>query len=141
MKPLEAKAEVIIDALAMKVWEALIDPKIIKQYLFGVEVITDWTVGGPIVWRSIWEGKTYEDKGEVLRFVPNKILETTYWSVMFGLPDRPENYKTITYELLEENGKTKLSITQDNNLTEESRDHSERNWKMVLDSLKKILEA
>jgi uncharacterized protein YndB with AHSA1/START domain len=30
------------------VWEALVNPELIKQYLFDTEVTTDWNVGGPI---------------------------------------------------------------------------------------------
>jgi uncharacterized protein YndB with AHSA1/START domain len=72
--------------------------------------------------------------------IPEKFLETTYWSSMSGLPDLPENYKKVTYELTPENGATKLTLTQDNNSTEESKKHSEQNWEMVFDGLKKLLE-
>lgn len=135
-----AKVEVVVNAPIAKVWEALTDPKIVKQYLFGTEVVTDWKVGSPIIWKGVWQGKPYEDKGEILQMIPEKLLETTYWSNMAGLPDRPENYKKVTYELGEENGSTKLILTQDNNPTEEDKNHSEQNWKMVLDGLKKLLE-
>jgi uncharacterized protein YndB with AHSA1/START domain len=135
-----AKVEVIINAPINKVWEALTDPKIIKQYLFGTEVVTDWKVGSPIIWKGNWQGKTYKDKGKILQITPEKLLETTYWSGMAGLSDKPENYKKVTYQLREENGNTKLILTQDNNSTEEEKIHSEQNWKMVLDGLKKLLE-
>lgn len=135
-----AKVEVIINAPINKVWEALTDPKIIKQYLFGTEVVTDWKVGSPIIWKGVWQGKPYEDKGKILQITPEKILETTYWSGMSGLPNEPKYYKKVTYELTESNGYTKLILTQDNNSTREDKNHSEQNWKMVLDGLKKLLE-
>ena len=40
--------------------------------MFGTEVHTDWSIGGPIRWRGEWEGKAYEDKGQVLEFEPGK---------------------------------------------------------------------
>lgn len=137
-----AKIEVTIKAPINKVWEALTNPKMIKKYLFGTQVVTDWKVGSPIIWKGVWQGKDYEDKGKILQIITNKLLETTYWSGMAGLADIPENYKKVTYELMEIGGNTKLTLTQDNNLTVEVEDkgHSEQNWKMVLEGLKKLLE-
>jgi uncharacterized protein YndB with AHSA1/START domain len=136
-----AKATTTINAPALKVWDALTKPELIKQYLFGTEVITDWQVGSPISYQGIWEGKAYEDKGKVLQVEPGKLLISTYWSSLAGLPDVPENYKTVRYELLAEGGGTRLTIIQDNNATQEEASHSEQNWKMVLDGMKKLLEG
>jgi len=52
----------------------------------------------------------------------------------------PENYNTVTYELSGANGGTKLTITQDNNESEESAQHSEQNWNAVLAKMKQLLE-
>ena len=136
-----AKATSTIHAPASKVWDALTDPGLIKQYLFGTEVNTDWQVGSPITYRGEWEGKTYEDKGKILQIEPEKLLVSTFWSSLAGLPDVPENYKTIQYELSPENGGTKLTITQDNNANQEEADHSAQNWNTVLDGMKKLLEG
>ena len=136
-----AKATTTINATALKVWDALTKPELIKQYLFGTEVTTDWQVGSPISYQGIWEGKAYEDKGKVLQVEPGKLLISTYWSSLAGLPDVPENYKTVRYELLAEGGGTRLTIIQDNNATQEEASHSEQNWKMVLDGMKKLLEG
>ena len=89
----------------------------------------------------MWEGKAYEDKGEILGVEAEKRLVSTYWISMGGLPDKPENYKTVTYELAGENGGTRLVITQDNNATGEEAWHSEQNWTMVLEGLKRLLES
>lgn len=139
-KNLIAKVEVTVNAPINKVWKALIDPKLIKQYLFGTEVATDWKVGSPILWKGVWQGKIYEDKGKILKIVPEKLLETTYWSSMSGLPDTPANYKKVTYELKEDKSITTLTLTQDNNSTEEDKNHSEQNWTMALEGMKKLLE-
>lgn len=135
-----ARVEVTIKAPVTKVWKALTEPKMIEQYLFGTEVVTDWKTGGSIIWKGIWQGKPYEDKGKILQIIPEKLLETTYWSGVSGLSDEPENYKKVTYELEESKGNTKLFLTQDNNSTEEEKKHAENNWKIVLDGLKKLLE-
>jgi uncharacterized protein YndB with AHSA1/START domain len=135
-----ATISVMIDAPAERVWNALTDPELIKQYLFGTQTITDWKKGSDIRFKGQWEGKSYEDKGKIININPNKFLHYTYWSSMSQLEDKPENYKNVVFELREENNQTLLKLTQDNNDTEESRKHSEQNWKTVLDGLKKVVE-
>jgi len=135
-----ARQSVYINVPVQKVWDALINPAMIKKYLFGTDVHTDWKIGSPIIYSGVWEGKTYEDKGTILDVIPEKLLRTTYWSSMSGKADLPINYNTVTYELKAENDGTKFTVTQDNNATEEAKNHSEQNWKMVLSSLKELLE-
>jgi uncharacterized protein YndB with AHSA1/START domain len=136
-----AKVSINIEAPKSKVWEALTDPQLIKQYLFGTQVTTDWQVGSPITYKGTWEGKSYEDKGVVLENKPEKLLVSTFWSSLSGVPDLPENYQTVRYELSSEDGGTRLTLTQDNNATQEDAEHSEQNWNMVLAGLKKLLET
>lgn len=134
-------ASATINAPPETVWVALTDPEMIKRYFFGSEVETDWEVGSPIIFRGEWEGETYEDKGEITRFEPERVLEYTHWSPLSGKPDVPENYHTVTWELTGLDDGTKMTLTQDNNDTEEARDHSEENWKLVLSNLKELLES
>jgi uncharacterized protein YndB with AHSA1/START domain len=138
---LTATAKTTIHASASKVWDALTKPELIKQYLFGADVISDWKVGSPITYKGEWEGKSFEDKGKILKLEPEKLLMSTHWSPLSGVPDTPENYHTVTYKLSEKNGGTDVTITQDNNANEEERVHSEQNWKTVLDGMKKLLES
>lgn len=130
----------MISAPATKVWEALTNPTMVKQYLFGTTVQSDWQVGSAITYSGVWEGKPYEDKGTVLEVEPGKKLVSTYFSPLRGLPDVPENYNTVSYTLEETEGTTTLTITQDNIGTEEERAHSEKNWNTVLEAMKKLLE-
>lgn len=139
-KGFTAKTSVEINASSSRVWDALTNPEMIKQYLFGTEAVSDFKEGSPIVYRGVWEGKTYEDKGKILKVIPKKLFVSTYWSSMGGLSDKPENYSTVAYELEEKEGHTTLTLIQDNNKTEEAKNHSEKNWNMVLSILKKLLE-
>ncbi len=136
-----AVATIIINAPASRVWEALTDRKLIKQYMFNTDVITDWKVGSPITYRGEWDGKAFEDKGKVLAVAEERSLITTHWSPLSGMPDKPENYHTVSYQLSERNGRTKVTISQDKNATEEERQHSERNWNTILGGLKNLLES
>lgn len=135
-----ATATTTIDASPGTVWNALTNPDLIEQYYFGAEVVTDWEVGSQIVFKGEWEGESYEDKGTILEFKPEERLVYTHWSPLSGDPDIPENYHTITCELSQQPDGTELTLTQDNNPSEEARDHSEQNWEMMLDNLTELLE-
>ncbi len=124
-----------------KVWDALVDPDAIKRYMFGTTVTSDWREGSPITWTGEWQGKPYQDKGTLLRIRPGRTLEYTHYSPLAGLPDKPENYHTVAIELKERGGHTDVELTQDNNSTEEAREHSEKNWAAMLDGLKKLVES
>jgi uncharacterized protein YndB with AHSA1/START domain len=136
-----ARVSSMINAPASKVWEALTNPTIIKQYMFGTEVVSDFHVGSKISWKGEWEGKKYEDKGKIREFQPNTLLQYTHYSPLTGEPDAPENYHVVTIILEENDDKTTVTLTQDNNPTDKSREHSEKNWKMMLDGLKKTVEG
>jgi uncharacterized protein YndB with AHSA1/START domain len=109
-------AEILIDTTIEKVWEALTDPALIKQYFFGTNTKTDWKPGSPITFSGEWKGKTYEDKGTILDFQKYKLIKYSYWSENSGI------------------------ITQENIPSEEMKEHSEENWKQVMNNLKKMLE-
>lgn len=137
----EAVKTVTIDAPAAKVWDALTDPAKVAQYLHGTTLSTDWQVGGPITWTGEWKGRSYVDKGTVLAFEPELLLRTTHWSPLGGSEDRPENYHTVTYELAEHGDTTTLTLTQDNNASQEEADiMAEQNWGPVLRALKETAE-
>ncbi len=123
------------------VWDGLTNPELVKQFMHGTNVSTDWKVGSPIKWTGEWNGQAYEDKGEVLAFEPDKLLSTTHWSPMGGSEDKPENYHTVTYELSEGGGKTTLTLKQDNNPSQEEADQmAENNWLPILQKLKEVVE-
>jgi len=141
-KDFTAKSVIQIDAPASKVWEALVSPKLIKQYLFDTEVTTDWKVGSSITYKGEWEGKPYEDKGTIVQIEPETLLVSTYWSPVSGLPDSPEHYQTIRYELNPNGGaKTTLTVTQDNIKSKEDAARFEQNWNLTLESMKKVVEG
>jgi uncharacterized protein YndB with AHSA1/START domain len=138
----EARKTVTIKASRARVWDALTQPAMVRQYMHGTNLSTDWKEGSPISWRGEWKGKSYEDKGTVLAVTPQKVLKYTHWSPMGGSEDKPENYHTLTYELAGEDGTTILTLTQDNNPTQEDADKmAEDNWGPVLNGLKDTAEA
>lgn len=135
-----ATAEVTIDAPPNVVWEALTDPRLISQYMFGTEVHTTWEIGAPITYRGEWKGKAYEDKGTILDIQPGRLLKSTHFSPLTGQDDVPENYHTLTYTLHEHDGRTRVTLAQDNNASAEEAEHSRQNWQSMLAGMKELLE-
>ena len=140
-KNLTAKVSTTVDASVNKVWQALVTPEQIKEYMFGTNVVSDWQEGSSIVWKGEWEGKPYEDKGEILTLDEGKRLQYSHYSPMSGEKDNPENYHTVTIDLAKAGDQTKVTLSQDGNDNEEAQQHAAENWQMMLDSLKKFVEA
>lgn len=136
-----AEVRVTINAPIADVWQALTDPELVKEYMHGTRMETDWKVGSPITWTGEWKGQAYEDKGELLEVKPPTSLKYTHWSPMGGSEDKPENYHVVTYELVEQANKTILTLKQDNNPSQEDADKmAENNWRPVLEALKAMVE-
>ncbi|WP_061248270.1 SRPBCC family protein [Leptospira alstonii] len=134
------KKNISIQAPITKVWNGLIDPEIIKLYLFGTQTISDWKEGSSILFTGVWEGKEYKDGGTILKLEKEKIFQYDYWSHFSGVPDVPENYSVITFELKANGASTSLSLTQENFPTQTSYEHSDKGWDHALNILKEFLE-
>jgi uncharacterized protein YndB with AHSA1/START domain len=136
-----ATATVEIDASPARVWTALTDPAEIEKYMFGSHVVTDWKPGSSIVWEGEYEGRRYEDKGEIVEIKPARRLTVTHFSPLSGQEDVPENYHTLTYELESTGPTTRVALSQDNNETAEAAEHSKANWEKMLSALKEVVET
>lgn len=137
---LTLKKSININAPVSKVWEALTNRELIKKYFFGTECITDWKKGSPILYKGTWEGKPYEDKGNIIDIEPEKFILYNYWSSFSGTEDIPANYSEIRYEIKADKNGTLFTIIQGGFKTKETLDHSDTNWGYVMDGLKKMLE-
>ena len=129
-----------IEATAARVWEALTNPRLIKRYMMGADVQTDWEVGHPISWSGNYQGNAYLDKGVVMAIEPKRRLSFTHWSPLSKLVDTPENYHLLTYRLQPNGRRTTLTLSQQN-LTGVSPEQAAKNWQPMLDGLKSTVEA
>jgi uncharacterized protein YndB with AHSA1/START domain len=144
----QATAQVsrLIHAGAEEVWEALTDPIKIKAFFFGADVHSDFRPGSPITMRGEFNGKAYEDKGEIVEVRPRERLSFSHFSPSTEASDAPENYHLVTYELSPRGqGATEVTLTQ-SNLTggvrpsdEKMRAEYEKNWTAVLDGLERTV--
>jgi uncharacterized protein YndB with AHSA1/START domain len=136
-----AKANVTIVAPVAKVWDGLVNPDVVKKYMAGATVVTDWKEGSPIVWKGEWKGKPFEDKGRILEIEDQRHLTYSHYSPLSGEPDKPESYHTVSIDLSKQESGVYVSLSQDHNSSDEAREHSEKNWKMMLEGLKKAVES
>ena len=139
-----AHASVIIDASRARVWDALVNPETIKEYMPVTDVISEWRGDSPIVWKSEFQGKSFEVRGTVLRLEPERLLEYDHSRPIFrssAVAQPPERYQRVTIELRGDGGKTHVSVTEQNNTTQKEFEHSEGSWRMVLNGMKALLEG
>jgi uncharacterized protein YndB with AHSA1/START domain len=138
-----ARVSLSIDAPPATVWDALVNPAAIKEYLPVTSVSSEWRRGSPIVWRSEFQGKPFEVKGTVLRVEPERLLEYEHSRPIFRPSQAvtPKLYQRVTIELSADGSKTRVSVTEDNNVSPPELAHSEGGWRLALHNLKALLEG
>jgi uncharacterized protein YndB with AHSA1/START domain len=139
-----ARVSVTINASRAKVWDALVTPGTIKQYLPVTEVVSDWREGRPIFWRSEFQSKPFEIRGTILRLESGRVLEYDHSRPIFR-PSRDGRalvtYQRVTIELGDEGPQTRVSVTERDNKTEPELAHSEGGWRLALGNMKALLEG
>jgi len=135
-------SKILINAPAEQVWATVTEPRLVKLWQYGSDLLTDWSVGGRIVFRSEWEGTVYEQWGKVLEFNPCRSLKYSLFAPRPGSEDKPENYFTMTYILCKEDAGTLLTIEQDDSRSGvEENQESDDAGQAVLSMLKQLAEG
>ncbi len=142
------KNVITINAAPAKVWDALVNPEQTKKYMFGCETVSDWKVGSPLLWRGTYEEKEMVFvKGNIIEIKQEKFLFYTVFDPNSAMPDIPENYLTVTYELENLNESTVLTVTQGDytKVAEGEKRYKEaynngEGWNPILVEIKKLLE-
>jgi uncharacterized protein YndB with AHSA1/START domain len=148
-QPLVVTNTITIQAPASKVWDALVNPEQTKKYMFGCEALSDWKPGSPLVWKGNFNGvEMIAVKGNVVSIEPKKSLVYTVIDPNNPkIPDLPENYLTITCDLVETNGQTTLEVSQgDYNTVAEGPDRYKHTvdgggWDPILVQIKALCES
>ena len=146
MAPLIIKSSIPIKASPSKVWKVLTRPEYTKLYMFGCEVDSDWKVNSSVEWKGYEDLKeTVYVKGKVVKINPEKTLVYTTFDPQGGLPDIPENYLSVSYDLKDQTEQTVLTITQGDfsNVAEGEDRYSEavKGWKTTLAEIKHLAET
>jgi uncharacterized protein YndB with AHSA1/START domain len=127
-----------IETTPDKLWAALTSSEFSRQYWFGTELRTDWTIGSPF---ALVMNGTPTDVGEILEFDPPRRLSYTFRHV---LTDELRNERpTKVVFKLEPHGKlVKLTLTHEG-FADASKllDGISKGWPAILSSLKSLLET
>lgn len=123
-----------IEATAEAVWHALTDAEVTAQY-WGHRNVSDWEVGSPWAHRQL-DSDTDDVIGTVLENDrPHRLVHT------WASPDDPErNTSRVTYDLAEEAGVVRLTVTHEDLDDQGLRDVS-GGWPAVCANLKSLLET
>ena len=135
-------SKIMINASAERVWETVTKRELVKQWQYGSDLLTDWSIGGRIVFHSEWEGNVYEQWGKVLEFNPCHVLRYSLFAPRPGLEDKQENYFTMSYILSKESDGTLLTIEQDDNRPgAEENQGADDDGQSILSVLKQLAES
>jgi len=132
---------IVLYAPIQKVWNALTQPDLVKQWQYGSDLITDWIVGNEIRFRNEWEGQVFEQWGTVLEVIPNQKIKYSLFFPRPELEDKPENYFIMSYILTEENQKVKLEILQEDNRPGAIQEEPQDEENPILQGLKALIES
>lgn len=108
-----SESVVTIQAPVRKVWLALTQPDLVKQWQYGSDLLTTWQPGTPIVFRNEWNGQTFEQRGTVVEFTPESRVKYSLFFPRPDLQDVPANHFFMIYELNESDGMTTVVFRQE----------------------------
>jgi uncharacterized protein YndB with AHSA1/START domain len=123
-----ARADIDVDASPDKVWHTITANA--SDVNFGAVVESDWRPGSSITWKGEWEGKAFEDTGEVVDAVAPYRLVVTHSS-----PGGDAEH-VITYELSGSGDGTRVELSQDGNASDGAASESAANWRKHLEAVK-----
>jgi len=131
----------MIHAPVTKVWQALTTSDIISRYFSGNKAVSEWNVGNSIMFKGEWEGEEYLGRGIILNRVPYKLFRFSYWSSLYHLENKSENYVHVTYRMAEDGDETELITSIERIPDEEMRAKLENKFNKVLENLKQLVET
>lgn len=123
-----------------KLWAALLDGEMTKQYWFGHRNVSDWKAG------SVWKHQNCDDAGRV--DIVGKVVESTpprRLVLTWAFPADAENeanHSRVTFEIEPYHDAVRLTVTHAE-LEPGSKmlDGITKGWPMVLSGLKTLLET
>jgi len=131
-----------IGAAPDRVWQALTDGALTRQYWHGRRVESDWKVGSTVTfWYDAADGEVVSDRGIVLESKPPRHLSYTF-HVEFIDELKDEHPSRVTFDLEPVGDETRLTLTHDE-FEPRSRvlEGCRTGWPAILSSLKSLVET
>lgn len=125
------------------VWEAITEPHLLQQWMSEspVTITSEATVGGLFSIKGKMNGAPYESKGFILAWEPHQRFQYSYWNKISRIPDVPENYSILEFQLNQQENGTLLTFTQNNFIGKATFEHSNYYWGVALVVLKRLMEG
>lgn len=124
------------------IWQTLTDTTLMAQWLSDddITINTTWELQAPITFTGTWHHGIFNDKGVVLKFEKEKILQYSHFSRISGLSDIPENYLVVTFRLTPAGNETILNLNTENIRDYETYGHWNFYWTVTLGIIKRLAE-
>jgi uncharacterized protein YndB with AHSA1/START domain len=132
---------IVIKSSRQKVWDALTGPELVKKWQYGSELLTDWKVGSSIKFRTEWQGKIFEQWGQIIEVVPNVRLKYSLFFPKPGLDDKQENHFIMTYLLSGPENNVTLEIHKEDNRPGAVNEEQSKTGNPVLMAFKELVET
>jgi uncharacterized protein YndB with AHSA1/START domain len=125
------------------VWQAITSPVHMLRWMgdedMNLDIKTDWMPGSTIV-ISGRHHLPFENKGRVLKHIPEQNLSYTHLSSLSRLADVPENYTQIAFSLEAEESGTILRLHITNFPTVSIEQHLVFYWRTTIIKIKQYTE-
>lgn len=135
---------VAIHTTLSNVWRYLTEPDFMKIWMgepeMCVEVSTNWEVGSPILIKGRHH-VSFENKGIVLQFEPQHLIQYSHLSSISHLADVEENYSVITLTTKPHEESTLVKVHLENFPTESIYKHLDFYWQGTIHVLKDLIEG
>ena len=130
---------VYIRTTPAKLWEALTDPKFIRQYWFNMTVECGWKKGSP--WKMTGSDGQLMDSGEILEVDPPRRM-VIRWQNEWQNELKAEGPSRCTFELEPVDESVKLTVTHEIDRPESKLITAvSGGWPRLLSNLKSMLET
>jgi uncharacterized protein YndB with AHSA1/START domain len=135
---MEKVFEIYIKTTPERLWEAITDPEMRRQYNFGVRVQSDWTPGSryegvhPAAPGALMEGENLEVDP------PRRLVQS--FTALWSEDAKGEGISRITWEIEPVEDSCRLLVTHDQ-LRQGASAELFGGWPMILSGLKTLLET
>lgn len=130
---------IYIASTAEKVWKALLDGEMTRQY-WGRENVSDWKPGSKWQHRRFDEAKTVDIEGQVVECIPPKRLVLT-WAEAAHAADKGKHTR-VAIDVEAVGDMVRVTVTHDEfKPGTDMRRKISNGWPRVLSSLKSLLET